>query len=265
VRSVTLIDGRGRLHRIDEADPRFPWLFASSGQFGLFVEAELKLLPQGEASPALPLGEHGRIPRANPLNAAETDGGAPAEGMPWLYWFSLLVAPEREPDAWATLGDWAERHATSITPTGGWAGPRVGGDPIGFRYVVRHRRFTPPLLYPRNETFVLMGVMAAAGGIGQDAPEDALIAAEREFVAASLANGWTLYAQAENLSRSLDFAAYFGPERYRRFSDLKRAFDPDNRINPGEIFADRSAAPRRASDMRNRARTIARILELKEV
>lgn len=290
VASITLVDGRGRLREIGEHDPRFPWLFASCGQLGLIVEARLKLQP-GDNTPPLTLGTEGRIPRANPLNPAETDGAPPPDGTTWLYWFSLLVPVAEELAAWDRLGAWATRHRCTIRPEGGWVGPTTGrspsnlearragyppsgpahapdpasdGQPIGFRYVVRSRRFTPPLLYPRHEDFVLMGVMAAAPGVGNDASEAALIAAEREFVADGLANGWSLYAQAENLSRSLDFEAYLGPERTGRFRALKQEFDPDWRINPGEVFTDGTPPPGRAASVRARARTLARVLDLKE-
>lgn len=263
VASVTLVDGRGRLHEIDEQDPRFPWLFASCGQLGLMIEARLKLQPDGDAPP-LPLGAAGRIPRSNPLNRAETEAAPPAEGLRWLYWFSLLVPEPQEPDAWDRLGAWATRHRDTILPEGGWVGPSLDGRPIGFRYVVRARRFTPPLLYPRHEDFVLMGVMAAVPGVGGEPGEAALVAAERDFVTEALAEGWSLYAQAENLTRSLDFAAYLGPERAARFRALKREFDPDGLINPGEVFDDGTPPPRRAADVRARARALARVLDVNE-
>ena len=48
--------------------------------------------------------------------------------------------------------------------------------------------------------------------------------------------------QAENLTRiSVDFRSYWGEERWQRFCALKARFDPDGRINAGEVHGDRGA------------------------
>ena len=43
---LTIIDGRGRVHDVLPGDEDFPWMFASMGQFGLILEATLRLVPQ---------------------------------------------------------------------------------------------------------------------------------------------------------------------------------------------------------------------------
>jgi FAD/FMN-containing dehydrogenase len=260
VAELTVIDSTGTLQRIGEDHPDFPWFFAATGQLGVIVEAVLKLLPNGPITAPLPAGNLGRIPKINTVPPEETDAGPPPDGMPWMYWFSYLLDPKDEALAWDFLGDWA-RHHPSLTPSGGFVGPSLNGAPIGFRYLVRHKRFTPPLLYPAHRDFVLMGVMARCEGVGQDIAETALIAAEQDFVATALQEGWRLYAQAENLTRSVDFANYYGPDCMAAFRAVKDRYDPESRFNPGEVFAEPVKPPPRAATLRRVARAFARALQ----
>lgn len=88
-------------------------------------------------------------------------------------------AVAEEDAVWKVVGDWSSEHRDALRPTGGWVGPLQDGAPIGFRYLVRRLAPTPPMLYPRDEDFVTLGVMAVCGGIGTDAAEAALTRAER--------------------------------------------------------------------------------------
>jgi len=259
VHAIEMMDGTGRRRRITEADADFRWLFAACGQFGVVLEVELKL-QRGPSPDLLPTGASGRIPRCNPVSAAETDDPSPETGMPWLYWFSVLLPEAEEAAAWDVLDRWCQAHGDILTPRGGWVGPVQNDAPIGFRYRVASRRFTPPLLYPRHEDFFLLGVMAEAQGVGQIASDERLVTAERAFIADVLACGWSLYAPAENLSRSLDYAAYLGPERMARFKALKALYDPARRLNPGEIIRGDAPGPLRTSAARKIVRAMARSL-----
>ncbi len=243
VARLTFIDGRGDVHDIGPGDADFPWMFASMGQFGLILEVTLRLLPQPGAADGLPVGSAGRIPVSNPVDPSETDALPPAQGIAWTYWFTALVPVDEEARAWEVVGDWTRAHRDALRPTGGWVGPRQDGAPIGFRYRVRRTAPTPPFLYPRDEDFVALGVMAVCGGVGTDPGEAALARAERGFVEHIVDHGWALYCQAENLTRSLDFRSYWGPERWARFCALKTRFDPEDRINAGEVRAGGARPP----------------------
>ena len=247
---LRIIDGRGRVHDLLPGDEDFPWMFASMGQFGLVLEATLRLLPQPGVADALPVGSSGRIPVSNPLDPNESDAEAPAQGVDWTYWFTAFAPVDEEDAVWRAIGDWSRAHRDALRPTGGWTGPLRDDHPIGFRYLVRRKAPTPPLLYPRDEDFLTLGVMALCAGVGTDAGEAALAEAEQDFVARIVAGGWALYCQAENLTRSLDFRSYWGEERWRRFCALKARFDPEGRINAGEVHGEGGPAPMRAARMR---------------
>ena len=262
VARITFIDGCGRVHEVAAGDADFRWLFASMGQLGLILEVTLCLLPEPGAAGGLPTGG-GRIPVSNPVDPGETDSLPPAGGIDWRYWFSALVPVDEENAAWDLIGAWCRTHSGALRPVGGWVGPKAGhATPIGFRYLVRRKAPPPPLLYPRDEDFVLMGVMAQCAGVGTDAAEARLAQAERTFVAGVLDRGWSLYPQAENLTRSLDFERYWGRERWSRFCALKDRFDPDDRVNPGEVRAAASTPLATAKRMRRVAAAMRRALGL---
>ena len=262
VTRLKIIDGCGEVHDILPGDEDFPWIFASMGQFGLILEATLRLLPQPGAADGLPVGSSGRIPVSNPLDRSETDALPPAYGVNWRYWFTALVPVDEEEAAWEVIGDWSRAHRNTLRPTEGWVGPLLNGAPIGFRYLVRRIAVTPPLLYPRDEDFVTLGVMAVCSGIGTDPAEAALTRAERAFVEQVLNHGWALYCQAENLTRSLDFRIYWGPDRWARFCELKTRFDPHDRINAGEVRQEEGRPPLGAARVRKIAAAFRRSLGL---
>ena len=260
VARITMIDGRGNVREFAAGEADFPWLFASMGQFGLILEVKLLLLPGhgaiGRISP-----DSGRIPVTNQVEPDETDSLPPAVGGDWRYWFSALVPVDEEDDAWNAIGTWRREHADALSPVGGWAGPVENGEPVGFRYLVRRKAPTPPLLYPHDEDFVLMGVMANCRRVGTDAADASLERAERAFVANILDRNWSLYPQAENLTRSIDFEAYWGSERWSRFCELKDRFDPDDRVNRGEVRSTSVPLPT-ARQMRRLVAASRRILNL---
>ena len=262
VARLTVIDGRGTVHDIFPGDAVFPWMFASMGQFGLIVEVTLRTLARPGLIGDLPVGSSGRIPVSNPLDPNENDMLLSPKGVDWVYWFTALVPVAEEAAAWKVIGDWSSAHRDALRPTGGWVGPLQDGAPIGFRYLVRRKAPTPPMLYPRDEEFLTLGVMAVCHGIGTDQGEDALTRAERAFVAQIVGHGWALYCQAENLTRSIDFRSYLGPERWARFCELKTRFDPEGRINAGEVRSGASRAIRSAARVRRIAASVRRSIGL---
>ena len=260
VAKLTIIDGRGRVHDILSGDEDFPWIFASMGQFGLILEATLRLLPQPGVADALPVGSSGRVPVSNPIDPNETDAAAPAHGVDWTCWFTAFAPVHEEDAVWQAIGDWSRAHRDALRPTGGWIGPLQDDHPIGYRYLVRRKAPTPPLLYPRDEDFLTLGVTAVCAGVGTDAGDAALAEAEQDFVARIVARGWSLYCQAENLTRSIDFRSYWGEERWRRFCALKARFDPDGRINAGEVRVEGGPSPMRAARVRRIGAAVRRAL-----
>jgi hypothetical protein len=247
VAEITFVDGTGAIQRVSEDDDVFPWLFGNFGQFGVFVEVRLKLIPERAGPKPYPAGTTGTVPRVQSEDPAVNDRLPSPFGDQVLFWFSYLVSPRQEAEAWNDLAAWVMKHSPFLTPQGGWVGPAMGGHPIGYRYVISHRRFHPPLLYPRGEDFVLMGLMATFNGVGTPNTDDRILELERDFVAIATRNRYRLYPQAENIGRGLDYSAYYDAATYARFRQLKERFDPHGIINPGVVFPSDVTAPQRSS------------------
>jgi FAD/FMN-containing dehydrogenase len=250
VAEVTMVDGTGLVHHFSESDDEFPWLFGNFGQFGIVTEVRLKLLGDQRS---YPFALEGRVPRVQTDDPSINDDLADPRGNRILFWFSYLVSPAQEDAAWSELRGWVERHAPFLTPQGGWVGPSINGQEIGYRYQVTHRRFHPPLVYPHQEDFILMGLMATFDGVGTAASDERILALERDFVSIALGKGYRLYPQAENIGRGIDYAAYYGPAIYATFHQLKQRFDPDGIINPGVVFPSPVPPPPRTSASRQAA------------
>ena len=263
VARITMVDGCGHVHEFAPEDADFPWLFASMGQFGLILEVKLRL-QSGPGPVGVIPADAGFIPVSNPIEQGETNSLPPAGGSDWRYWFSALVPTEEEDAAWNVIETWWRAHDEAIRPVGGWIGPIGDETPIGFRYLVRRKASPPPLLYPRDEDFILMGVMACCEGVGTDAAEARLEQADRAFVTGILDRGWWLYPQAENLTRSLDFELYWGAERWSRFCELKDRFDPGDRVNRGEVRPVDSMPLATARQARRLAAAMRRVLKLND-
>lgn len=236
IHAIRLVDGQGELRTITRNDPSFPWLFGSSGQLGLLVEAEMRLIPLAPAAvpPTYPIGLVGRVPRRQEDDPALNDLPSSADEKR-LFWFTVLASPAQEARAWEGLEALVRTHRGEILPDGGWAGPLLDGAPIGYRYVIRFHEFNPPLVYPRAETFLVLGVMSFLRSGAPDA-DARVLAIEHTFIEMARARGLGLYLQAENIGCRIDLAAYYGADTWARFRALRREFDPAGIFNRGVVF-----------------------------
>lgn len=237
VLSITLIDGQGERRVIDRTHDDFPWLFASYGQLGVMVEAKLRIIPTEDGgTPTYPQGQSGRIPLKQPEDPYFSDKAPPPGGMEHLYWVSYAVSVEQEQKAWEELAIMVPKHMPYVKPVSGFVGPPAyDGRPMGYRYYVTYKDFHPPLLYPRSEDFVLIGVMAVVE-VGKASFDRQLLDFEKDFVDIATRNDFGLYMQAENTGSGLDFDTYYSAETYSAFKALKQKYDPQKRINPGVFF-----------------------------
>lgn len=230
VLSVKLLDLTGNIHIIERDDPRFRWLFGSYGQLGIIVEATLRIIPGGDSAD-YPQKLEGRVPRRQLDDPTDNDKRTESP-TPILFWFSLLVDPSQEKIAWTELLKFTIKHRRYVHPDGGWAGPMLAGEPIGYHYKIRFREFNPPLVYRKQSDFTVLGIMTLLSTASDD--DRATVAQiEQDFIKLANDNQLGLYLQAENIGRNIDYRHYYGEQIYREFSALKAAFDPLGLLNRG--------------------------------
>jgi hypothetical protein len=234
VLSITFIDGKGRSHTVERSDKLFKWIFGSYGQLGIVVEAKLKLIAKSPLSLlCYPKGVEGKIPKCQQEDPKDNDKPKSViESI--LFWFSILVAPSQEELAWSELSAFCDRHQ-SIIPSGGWAGPIKDGEPIGYHYNINFVEFNPPLVYPKDEKFIVMGIMSFLD-IDSNSSNSSILEIEADFISLAIKNNFKLYLQAENIGRTINYKHYYGDAVFERFQQLKDEFDPLRLINPGTIF-----------------------------
>jgi hypothetical protein len=232
---ITVVDGRGGLRRVGREDAAFPWMFGSYGQLGCMVEAKLRLIPwEGARSQNSPAGLSGEIPFRQTEDPAVNDLPA-MDRQSNLFWFSVLVDPAAEQSAWNDLARLVKRHYPLLRPDGGWAGPVLAGQPIGYHYVIEFKSFNPPLVYPKQATFIVMGVMSFLE-CGRPASNRRILEVERDFIEFTLQGGHRLYLQAENIGRTVNLPEYYGTEIWQTFAQHRHEFDPGKIFNRGIEF-----------------------------
>ena len=236
VLSITLVDGTATEHVIERTDPRFAWLFGSYGQLGIIVEAKLKILPTHPAAGLLYPKNRSGLVTCRQSDDPSLNDNAPATDSKVLFWFSLLLDPSQEASAWQHLLNFCLRYTGILQPNGGWAGPLLGGNPIGYRYNIRYKEFNPPLVYNNQGDFIVLGVMSFFN-YSSYSSQPTILDIERDFIKLATDNNFRLYLQAENIGRNVNYEEYYGSEVFSQFRSLKECLDPEYLINPGIVFS----------------------------
>jgi FAD/FMN-containing dehydrogenase len=235
VEEIRLVDGEGKLRTLTCDDEAFRWIFGCYGQLGLVVEAKLNLIPlERGLRPDYPLGRSGAVPRRQEHDPKDNDRPPTGGRQTSLFWFTLLISPRQQQGAWRDLLELVQAHAGLVIPDGGWVGPILNGEPIGYRYVIRFRRFHPPLVYPNAETFLVVGVMAHLSS-GDPDSNARILRLERDFIRLARQGGYRLYLQAENIGNRVDLRDYYGDEVFDAFIAWKRDMDPSSLFNRGVV------------------------------
>lgn len=119
VTEVAIVTGTGVLRRIRRHEDDFRWLFGSAGQFGVIVEATVRILPLGDSAPRYPRGATGRV-------------AGPRWPGPETLWYHAFIPAEA-------------------------AGQEIESRPPAFHIPLRFRTFTPPLLSPHQGDLIVVG------------------------------------------------------------------------------------------------------------
>lgn len=202
VRRLVLVDGTGRVHRLDRGDRDFPWLFGSLGTLGVVFEAELELVPLMDDQDTSPVPDTSSLPR-----------GEEAVWPPHA-WFTLFVPDSRRQEAVEHLNCLWARHPQAWLPR------------ENYEYYVRHRRFHPPLLFPENTDFVAVGVWG-------DRPSDLdpYLALEEDFQEVCQRHDLRRYFQTELIRTPRPLASYVGETCAGQYRKVKHRFDPNGILN----------------------------------
>ena len=100
------------------------------------------------------------------------------------------------------------------------------------------RRFTRPMFKVPDEDQAFSVWLFRSPPVGDQAALSAMMASNRELLAKMTAVGGKRYSPYSGVMSSEEWAAHFGPELWRRLSEAKKKFDPNNVLTPGAgIFA----------------------------
>jgi FAD/FMN-containing dehydrogenase len=100
------------------------------------------------------------------------------------------------------------------------------------------RRFTRPMFKVPDEDWAFSVWLFRSPPVGDQAALSAMMASNRELLAKMTAVGGKRYSPYSGVMSSEEWAAHFGPALWRRLSEAKKKFDPNNVLTPGVgIFA----------------------------
>lgn len=225
ITEITLIDGTGKLLRLKPDAPLFKWVFGSMGQLGVVAEVEFRLLNTAKAEePALPKsGTMYERWKDSPEFAAEVERSF-KRGK--LWWFNIFAPRARKAVAAGELEKLRKKYPALLNYR-----------PI-FNYDIKHRGFTPPLIYPNETELVAVGLW---GDLAQGQQAQDILKMEQDFRAVLAAYpDFRRYLQSEVLPVGFDFEAYFGPAVFKEFRAWKTALDPKNILNRGVFNLERN-------------------------
>lgn len=230
VEDVTLVDGLGAVQRIGADDGRFPWLFGSMGQLGVFLEARLAIVPLQVAGPppAYPLGLRRTAPQLAPPPVPPEYAVAADES---LFWFTLFAPEERLAEAHADLRNLERAHAGALRFQ------------ARYTYPIRFRGRPAPLVVPHA------GPVAATGAWGwltdkSPAGVEKLMRFDGDFLALAQSRPWyRRYVQSELPAGPATYERCLGPQVYADLRAHKAALDPRGLFNRGSVFPAPASRP----------------------
>lgn len=208
VEHIVWIDGTGKLITSAYGDAVFPWLFGSSGQLGFIYEVCVKIKPLSGPI-EYPAGKKGTIIKSK-------------SNWPVQLWYSLFTTPQYADEALQDLHMLRQVHRRTIATL-----------PV-YKYEILFKKFNPPLVFPAQESFMVLGIWGHSWDDKLDTPAVRLL--EQDFSELVLEKPYfRRYIQAELTFEGFDYRAYFGEKVSAAFSEIKAQSDPKNIFGKGMI------------------------------
>lgn len=213
VEAVTAYTVEGERLELSPSDPLFRWLFGSMGQLVFIAEVTLAIEPAAwPEQPEYPLGRSGVVAH---------------EPYEWEknFWLTLFVPDDDAPEARELLERVADdyHHAWKRRSN--------------YLYPIEFRRFNPPLIYPKDESFSAVGIWGQAPERYQPFNFEELAKMDQHFDEILRTKPqWRRYIQSEMTFGQRDWESTFGAGVYAEFRGWKDKLDPDHRLNPGVVF-----------------------------
>ena len=205
---ITYLDGCGKIFTIDSSSDLFLWFFGSLGQFGVVVEAKIKLIPSTTFSTKNFSSDY----EAFESQFLETSCVDYHANKSRTLWVSVFSNKSQLDNIWDLLYNWVVTYSDFILPVSDarWAGPIYQGRPIGYLYNISSDSPNPPLVYFYPGNFCVLGI--AFSFVTGDSLLNSKLSSALEILYSQVINaGFLLYPSVENICMSYSFDAYYPP------------------------------------------------------
>jgi hypothetical protein len=211
VEEITLIINNGKTKKVKRNDALFPWIFGSMGQLGLIVNAKLKMVLINSYMKA-------SLPIKKKFNFKYFYNGKHKRP---LYWFNFFLTKEQVNQGKEEFKGFVNKYKKYFR------------DLESYTWPIKFREFNPPLIFPRNETFICLGVFSY---MKRPYGSEILKMVDEEFFKIVQKNNFGRYIQSERDIRPEGFRNLWGEKIYNKFYSLKKELDPKFLFNRGAIF-----------------------------
>ena len=224
VTRIRYIDGNGMLKVATPSTSDFHLLFGSQGQFGIFIEADLKVIPVNSATDEKLLIEQTLYKNVSTYTPDDQR----------TLWVTLFSAPKQLKQAWSILENWYLTYERIIKPVDNarWAGPVHKGAPIGFIYDINYKTFNPPLVYSDQESFHALGI-AYLIETGDYCLNKQIAEAMKRIYSDALSNNLSIYSSVENIASSYKAIDRYSPKIIAEALNLRKENNCHNFLNVG--------------------------------
>jgi hypothetical protein len=227
---ITYLDGRGKIFTIDTSSDLFLWFFGSLGQFGVVVEAKIKLIPSTTFSTANVIFDS-EVFESQSLETSCLDYHANTNRTLWVSVFSQKSQLDQ---VWDLLYNWVATYSDFVLPVSDarWAGPIYQGRPIGYLYNVSSDSPNPPLVYFYPGNFCVLGI-AFSFITGDSLLNSKLSSALQILYSQVIDAGFLLYPSVENICMSYSFDSYYPPLVASKARSIRNMAHCTNFLNIG--------------------------------
>jgi hypothetical protein len=228
------LDGNANLHTISSSSELFYWFFGSLGQFGIVVEAKIRLITKQTFSPNYILNPPNPLGASGSLSCSSYQADSRR-----TLWVSVFSNSTQLDTAWKILFNWVLDFSNLIKPVpeARWAGPVYQGLPVGYQYQITSDGYNPPLLYFHSGSFTVLGV-AFVFKTGDHILNIELANSLNFLYGSLLGSGFLLYPSVENITASFSFNEYYPPHIVKKARSIRESSFCTNFLNRGWLEDD---------------------------
>ena len=223
VEEITIVDGKGNVHKINKGQEDFRWFFGAMGQLGFIYSARLNIVPVS-GSEQKPVQSINEIPEYWKEDPEHRSHRIKIYEDLRMYWYTVMAPKGSKSRLLSQLMQIRQKYKDALS----WNSEYI--------WPIKFKNFNPPLLYRWQKDFVAIGIWGyntpsasfdARKMLGIQRAVSELVKSNSEYAS---------YLQAELAIEDVNWREVWGDEIFKEFKSLKSKYDPVGILNQGLVF-----------------------------